>query len=105
MRRAGLLETMASGDLEAVTRAVGRGYRPGSVERLAAQNPEWHEALERAEHEVGTLYAALCEADATLVRWREAVGELYRVWSRVNDAPAEPVEPVEDDALVLEEVA
>ena len=57
MRRAGLLETMASGDLEAVTRAVGRGYRPGSVERLAARDPEWHEALERAEREVGTLYA------------------------------------------------
>jgi hypothetical protein len=102
MRRAGLLETMASGDLEAVTRAVGRCYRLGSVERLAAQNPEWHEAVERAEREVGTLYAALCEADGTLVRWREAVGELYRVWSRVNDARTEPAE---DDALVLEEVA
>lgn len=98
MSRAGLLETMASGDLEAVTRAVGRGYRPGSVERLEARNPEWHEALERAEREVGTLYAELCEADATLVRWREAVGELYRVWSRVNDARAE-------DEVVLEEVA
>ena len=58
MRRAGLLETMASGDLEAVTRAVGRGYRPGSVERLAAQDPEWHAALERAEREVGALYAS-----------------------------------------------
>ena len=56
-------------------------------------------ALERAEREVGTLYAELCEADGTLVRWREAVGELYRVWSRVNDAGAE------DPALVLEEVA
>ena len=99
MRRAGLLETMASGDLEAVTRAVGRGYRSGSVERLAARDPEWHEALERAEREVGTLYAALCEADGTLVRWREAIGELYRVWSRVNDVPAE------DEAPVLEEVA
>jgi hypothetical protein len=102
MRRAGLLETMASGDLEAVTRAVGRGYQPGSVERLAVRDPEWHEALERAEREVGTLYAALCEADGTLVRWREAVGELYRVWSRVNDMRAEPAD---DDALVLEEVA
>jgi hypothetical protein len=98
MRRAGLLETMASGDLEAVTRAVGRGYRTGSAERLAVQDPEWHAAVERAEREVGVLYAALCEADATLVRWREAVGELYRVWSRANDAPAE-------DEVVLEEVA
>jgi hypothetical protein len=33
------------------------------------------------------------------VRWREAVGELYRVWSRVNDVPSE------DQAPVLEEVA
>ena len=99
MRRAGLLETMASGDLEAVTRAVGRGYQVGSVEHLAARDPEWHDALERAEREVGMLYAALCEADDTLVRWREAVGELYRVWSRVNEAPAE------NEAPVLEEVA
>jgi len=102
MRRAGLLETMASGDLEAVTRAVERGYRPGSVEGLAARDPRWHEALERAEREVGELYGALCEADATLLRWREAVGELYRLWSRVNDAPAVD----EARALpVLEEVA
>jgi hypothetical protein len=48
---------------------------------------------------VGALYAELCQADGTLLRWREAVGELYRVWSRVNDAP------VEDTAPVLEEVA
>jgi hypothetical protein len=102
MRRAGLLETMASGDLEAVTRAVGRGYRPGSVERLAARDPEWHAALERAEREVGALYARLCEADGTLERWREAIGDLHRVWSRVNELPAE------DEAApmpVLEEVA
>ena len=39
MRRAGLLETMASGDLEAVTRAVGRGYRSGSFERLVGAGP------------------------------------------------------------------
>jgi hypothetical protein len=103
MRRAGLLETMASGDLEAVTRAVGRGYRPGSVERLAARDPEWHAALERAEQEVGALYASLCEADSTLERWREAVGELYHVWSRVKEVPAD-----DDEASampVLEEVA
>jgi hypothetical protein len=99
MARAGLLETMASGDLEAVTRAVGRSYRPGSVERLVAHDPAWREALERAEREVGTLYAELCQADGTLLRWREAVGELYRVWSRVNDVS------VEDTTPVLEEVA
>jgi hypothetical protein len=102
MRRAGLLETMATGDLEAVTRAVERGYRPGSVERLAARDPQWHAALERAEREVGALYGELCAADATLLRWREAVSELYRLWAHVNDAPAED----EAQALpVLEEVA
>ncbi len=105
MRRAGLLETMASGDLEAVTRAVGRGYRSGSVERLAARDPEWHAALERAEREVGTLYASLCEADGTLERWREAVGELYRVWSRVNEARAEDDAAAMSELSVLEEVA
>jgi hypothetical protein len=78
---------------------VGRGYRAGGVERLAVQDPLWREALEHAEREVGALYAELCQADATLLRWREAVAELYRVWSRVNDAP------VEDTAPVLEEVA
>lgn len=102
MTRAGLLETMASGDLDAVTRAVGRSYRAGSVERLAAQDPQWGEALERAEREVGTLYAALCEADGTLVRWREAIGELYRVWSRVNEVAAEDSAPI---LPILEEVA
>ena len=106
MRRAGLLETMASGDLEAVTRAVGRGYRAGSVERLAVRDPEWHAALERAEREVGALYASLCEADGTLERWREAVGELYRVWSRVKEAPADDDEASAMPVLpVLEEVA
>jgi hypothetical protein len=100
VRRAGLLETMASGDLEAVTRVVERGYRPGNIERLAARDPEWRDALEQAEREVGALYATLVEADATLVRWREAVGELYRLWSRVNEAPAMDRAPV-----VLEEVA
>ena len=99
MRRAGLLETMASGDLEAVTQAVGRGYRAGSGEHLAARDPEWREAIERAERDVGMLYAALCEADDTLVSWRAAVGELYRVWSRVNEASAD------SEAPVLEEVA
>src|SRR5262249_57094362 len=82
MRRAGLLETMASGDLEAVTRAVGRGYRTGSVERLALQDPEWQAAGERGQREGGTLYAALCEAGGTPVRWGEAVRGPYRGWAR-----------------------
>lgn len=108
MARPGLLETMASGDLEAITRAVGRGYRAGSAEQLAARDPAWREALERAEREVGTLYAALSEADQTLLRWREAVAELYRLWARVNDLAvvAPPTDaPMEDAAAVLEEVA
>jgi hypothetical protein len=103
MRRAGLLETMASGDLEAITRAVDRGYRAGSAERLAAHDPAWRDALERAEREVGALYAELCAADRTLLRWREAVGELYRVWARVHDVPDEDAAPALES--VLEEVA
>ena len=103
MRRAGLLETMATGDLEALTQAVARRYRSGSVERLMAHDPAWRAAVDRAEAEVGTLYAELCQADGTLLRWREAVAELYRVWVRVNEASAataaSELEPV------LEEVA
>ena len=76
MRRAGLLETMASGS---GGRDAGGGarYRPGSVERLAGE-PRVAEAVERAEHEVGTLFAEVCEADGTLGRWREAVGASFR---------------------------
>jgi hypothetical protein len=107
MRHTGLLETMASNDLEVVTRAVGRSYRSGGVERLQAQDPAWREAVERAEREVGALYADLCAADGTLLRWREAVAELYRVWSRVNDEPAasraRELDP--EELPMLEEVA
>jgi hypothetical protein len=97
MARAGLLETMASADLDVLTGALGRGYRPGSTERLAAQDPAWHEEVERVEREVGALYGALCEADRTLLRWREAVAELYRVWARVNEPPVEDALPVLDE--------
>jgi hypothetical protein len=99
MRRAGFLETMARADLEVLTAAVARDYRPGSAERAAAADPVWREAIERAEEEVGTLYAAMCEADGTLARWRQAVAELYRLWARVHELPAE------DTAPLLEEVA
>jgi hypothetical protein len=95
----GILETMARADLEALTRAVAEGYLPGSADRLAERDPGWQEALARAEADVGTLYAALCEADATLLRWRQAVAELYRLWSRARDLPADDAPPV------LEEVA
>ena len=103
MRRAGLLETMATGDLEALTQAVARSYRSGSVERLMARDPEWRAAVDRAEAEVGTLYAELCRADGTLLRWREAVAELYHVWARVNEASAAAAAPELEP--VLEEVA
>lgn len=87
MMRAGFLETMARADLDVLTAAVARGYRPGSAERLALADPVWREAVERAEHEVGALFAAVCEADGTLGRWRQAVAELYRLWVRVHEAP------------------
>jgi hypothetical protein len=103
MTRMGLLETMARADLEALTAALGRDYRRGSAERVAAADPAWPAAVERAEREVGALYAALCEADGTLLRWRQAVAELYRVWARVNDGPAD--EAADEARPLLEEVA
>jgi hypothetical protein len=99
MTPTGLLETMARADLEALTAAVSRGYRPGSAERLAASDPAWRAALERAEREVGSLYATLCETDRTLGHWRQAVAELYHVWARVHEGPAA------DEAPILDEVA
>ena len=87
MMRRGFLETMARADLDVLTGAVARGYRPGSAERLALADPAWREAVERAEREVGSLFATVCEADATLGRWRQAVAELYRLWARVHEAP------------------
>ncbi len=94
----GLLETVARTDLDALVTAVGRDYRAGSAGRLAALDPGWWTALERAEREVGLLYGQLQEADGILQRWREAVGELYRLWMRVHEAAAE-------SEAVLDEVA
>ncbi|HZS33260.1 MAG TPA: hypothetical protein VFC42_07765 [Methylomirabilota bacterium] len=94
----GLLETMARADLDALVTAVGRDYRPGSADRLAALDAAWWAALERAEREVGVLYGQLRDADGILQRWRDAVGELYRLWMRVHEAAAEP-------EAVLDEVA
>jgi len=99
MERVGLLGTMARADLDALLEAVGRDYRPGSLEILLANDLEWRVALEEAEREVGALYETLCEADATLARWRQAVGELYRLWRRVSEVPNAP------EAPSLEEVA
>ena len=99
MVRAGLLEGMAGDDLDGLMAAVGRRYRAGSLDRATAGNPVWREALEQAEGEVGTLYAALCEADRTLVRWRLALAELYRVWASLPETPAM------EEVPVLKEVA
>lgn len=99
MKRTGLLEAMARADLEALMAAVAIGYRPGALDVLAANDPEWSVALDRAEREVGALYEALQEADATLARWRQAVAELSRLWMRVREGPATVEVPA------LEEVA
>lgn len=99
MERSGLLQTMARADLDALLDAVGTGYRPGTIELLSATDPEWREALDRVERDAGALYQALCEADQTLARWRQAVAELYRLWARVHEVPGVAEE------LVLEEVA
>jgi hypothetical protein len=95
----GFLEAMARADLEAITAAVAQGYRGGSAERLAEHDPAWREALDRTEAEVGALFVALCEADATLLRWRRAVAELYRLWARLREVS------LEEAPRVLEEVA
>lgn len=101
MAPTGFLETMAQADLDALVAAVGSGYRPGTLDGLTASDPAWHAALGRAEAEVGTLYEALREADATLARWRQAVAELYGLWTRVREASAD----ADSSALELEEVA
>lgn len=100
MRRIGFLEAMARADLDALLEAVGRDYRPGTLERVSASDPEWREAIEQTERDAGTLYEALCRADTTLARWRQAVAELHRLWARIHDAPGRV-----DEEPSLEEVA
>jgi hypothetical protein len=97
MTRRGLLETLAQGDLDALLETVGAAYRAGAAEELAARDPAWRLEIERAEREVGDLYAALCDADATLARWREAVAELRLLWARPGrpGGRAEPAGPPE----------
>ena len=102
MARIGLLEAMARADLDALVEDVGRAYRPGAVERLGSADPQWREALDRAEAEVGDLYEALRRADATLARWRQRVTELHRLWTRVQEVPADAEL---EEAPILEEVA
>jgi hypothetical protein len=87
--RTGILETMARADLDALLDEVGREYQPGALEAMATRDPEWRGALERVEREVGGLYAALREADQTLAQWRQAVGDLRRLWTRLAQANPE----------------
>lgn len=93
MATTGVLETLARADLDALFEDR-RAYRPGALEVLSDREPEWREALERAEREAGGLYEALREADLTFARWRAAVGELRRLWARVDAVEAESLDRV-----------
>ncbi len=97
MARTGVLEMLARADLDALLEDLRQNYRAGALETLTAQDPEWRAHLDRAEQEVGGLYEALREADATFTRWRRAVTELRRLWARV--------EGVRPEAEALDEVA
>jgi hypothetical protein len=91
MAASGVLETLARADLDALLEEVRGRYRPGSLETLAARDPEWREALDRTEEEIGRLYDDLRAADAAFGRWRQAVGELRRLWARVDVASLDRV--------------
>lgn len=99
MARVGFLEMMARADLEALNEEIARRYAPGALEALGEADPGWRAALDRTEREVGELYEALRQADATLLRWRRGLSELSRLWARAGAAPAPA------DAPALEEVA
>jgi hypothetical protein len=105
MAQTGFLQALADADLEALTAALARGYRSGSAERLARRDPAWWEAVEGAEREVGALYGALREADGTLLRWRQAVAELYRLWARVREESQAGDALEVESPRALEEVA
>jgi hypothetical protein len=89
MATTGVLEMLARADLEVHLDEIRRRYRPGAFEALAARDPEWRAALERAEQEVGELYDALREADLTHARWRHAVADLRRLWARLGEVAPE----------------
>lgn len=85
MAVAGLLEGMARADLSALVEEVSASYRAGALEALSVADPEWRDAVDRAEREVGGLYQALREADLTWERWCDGVAELRRLWARAGD--------------------
>jgi hypothetical protein len=88
MSGTGVLETMARADLDALVDELRREYRPGALDALAARDPEWRWAIERAEQQVGSLYEAMREADQTLAQWRQAVGHLRRLWVKAEHTPS-----------------
>ncbi len=85
MAERGPLERMARRDLDTLLAEIGDGYEPGAVDARAEADPEWRDALDRAEREVGALFLTLCEADGALVDWRRAVSKLSRLWRQVRD--------------------
>ena len=87
----GVLETLARADLDALLEEVRGRYRPGALEELAARDPAWRAALDVKEEEVGRLYDDLRAADAAFARWRQAVGDLRRLWTRVDAASLDRV--------------
>lgn len=82
----GTLERMATADLDRLLGRLVTDYHPGALEALSLADPAWRAELEQAEREVGGLYEALQDADATLAQWREAVTHLGRLWERVVEA-------------------
>jgi hypothetical protein len=83
---------MARADLDTLLEEVAASYRADAVARLDARNPGWRAAVEAKEREVGELFAALCAADATVRRWRRAVGELGALWAEAREAPEPDLE-------------
>jgi hypothetical protein len=94
MAGTGVLETLAKADLDAMLDDLGARYRAGALAALSARDPEWRASLDRAEREVGGLYEALREADATFTRWRVAMSELRRLWGRLEEMRPECLQQV-----------
>jgi len=94
MAATGVLEMLARADLDALVEDLRGRYQAGALERLSARDPEWRATIERVEEEVGDLYETLRAADATFARWRAAVGELRRLWGRLDEVGRESLDRV-----------
>jgi hypothetical protein len=100
MRQIGPLEGMARADLDVLLEEVGRRYRAGAEDALAARDPAWRARVDALERQVGSLYQTLVEADHVVADWRRAVSELRALRLRAGDeasavgaGPAEPAAP------------